>query len=293
MIDLTFNLATKVARLVQAVTIKPGGGVPVRVTFSAAPNALTALSLALGSDATPPAVLAYAEDFTEESETVWTALLDAGDTRLVEFMAAKSVASVNAELTAEIDGETAICPNVSVTVQHRVVSGDPTGVGGPDYYTEAEVDAAIAAARTTILAVCAADVTRLTAAGAEAIDATLQAAVVNGERYKAVILLDMTFGNNFPLLSLRLPTGTTGLLHLTYLVDTGAAPIVEFLNDFAFDNFPLLDGSVGGVNVAVYCIELSFRAAATGAIAIWWAASATAAQTATVRKNSSLTLTKQ
>lgn len=140
MIDLTFNLVTKVARLVQSVTIKPGGDVPVRVTFSAAPNALTSLTLALGSDATPPAVLAYTEDFTEESETVWTALLDASDTRLVEFMAAKSVATVHAELTAVIDGEEAICPNVPVTAQHRVVSGDPTGEGGPDYYTAAETD---------------------------------------------------------------------------------------------------------------------------------------------------------
>ena len=144
MIDLTFNLTDGVARLARTTTIKPGGDVPVRITFDAAPAGLDSIQLALGSDGAPPSLLAFAEDFSEESETVRVGVLDANDSRLIAFMNDKSVAQVNAELTVGLDGETIIAPNVAVTVQQRILNGPGATDGGPVYYTQAQIDAVLA-----------------------------------------------------------------------------------------------------------------------------------------------------
>lgn len=144
MIDLTFNLTTRVARLVQAATIKPGASVPVRITFSAAPGTLGTIQLALGTDAAAPEVLAYNDEFSEESETVYVAVLDANDARLIAHMVGKANAVVNLELIVPIDGEDNITPNLPITVQQRTVTGPEATEGGPSYYTQTEVDALIA-----------------------------------------------------------------------------------------------------------------------------------------------------
>lgn len=141
MINLSYDITTGVARVLQPSTVKVGADVPVRVTFSAAPGEITAMELALGSEATPPAVLAYTEDFTQESATVWLATLDASDSRLVEYMAARGATAVNVELACLIDGKHEVAPNVAVTVQPRVISGPESTEGGPNYLTEAQSDA--------------------------------------------------------------------------------------------------------------------------------------------------------
>lgn len=144
MIDLTFNLTTRVARLVQAATIKPGASVPVRITFSAAPGTVGTIQLALGTDAAAPDVLAYNDEFSEESETVYVAVLDANDARLIAHMVGKANAVVNLELIVPIDGEDNITPNLPITVQQRTISGPEATEGGPAWYTETEVDAIVA-----------------------------------------------------------------------------------------------------------------------------------------------------
>lgn len=147
MIDLVFNLATGTARLTASTIVKVGADVPVRITFSSAPGMVGTLQLALGSDAAPPAVLAFTGDFIAESATVWTALLDASDTRLAAHLDGKPVAAVNAEIVAVLDGVRIVTPNIPVTVQQALLNGPASSEGGPDYYTEAEVDALLAAGR--------------------------------------------------------------------------------------------------------------------------------------------------
>ncbi len=149
MINLAFDLVTGLARLATTAVLKLGSDVPVRVVFSAAPGDATTLQLALGTDATPPAVLAFTEDFSSENETTWTALLDASDTRLATFMTGKRATNVNAELICVVDGARQVAPNLQVTVQPAIVTGPTSSQGGPDYYTEEEVDALLAAAIAT------------------------------------------------------------------------------------------------------------------------------------------------
>jgi hypothetical protein len=142
MITLSFDMATQVARVTTTV-VKVGADVPVRLTFSAAPGEVSSIQLALGSAVDAPETLAFTEDFAQESATVWTATLDATDTRLVEFMEGKGATVVNAELVIVLDGLRIVCPNVNVTVQPAIISTDPTSEGGPTYYTQAQIDAAI------------------------------------------------------------------------------------------------------------------------------------------------------
>lgn len=145
MIAIEFNLTTKTARM-PATTIVRGADVPVRIVFSAAPGEIGAgdLQLALGTDATAPEVLAFTDDFSEENETTWTALLDASDERLAEFLSGKGPTQVNVELTAVIDGERIVAPHLALTVQPAIIDGPETSEGGPTYYTQAQVDALLA-----------------------------------------------------------------------------------------------------------------------------------------------------
>lgn len=141
MIQLLFDTAAQTVKLTSPSVIKVGADVPVTITFSAAPGTVSALSLALGTDATTPEILAFTETFAEESETVQTAVLDANDTRLVDFMAAKGTTTVKLEVVAVIDGVRVVTPNLDVAVQKAIITGDPTSEGGPDYYTAAQIDA--------------------------------------------------------------------------------------------------------------------------------------------------------
>ncbi len=140
MIHLTYDPVTGVAKLVLAAIIKLGADVPVRVTFTGAPGTVGALQLALGSPDADSDVLAYTEDFTSESDRVWTALLDASDTRLATFMTDKTATAVNAELVAVIDGIRRVTPNLTVTVQPPIVVGPETSEGGPHYNGGADYD---------------------------------------------------------------------------------------------------------------------------------------------------------
>jgi hypothetical protein len=148
MITLTYDLTLDTIKLSAPAIIKLGADVPVRLTFSAAPGEIGAgdLQLALGTDATPPAVLAFTEDFTSENATTWTALLDCTDERLAAFMSGKGPATVKVEVVAVIDGARRASPSIDATVQPAIISGPETSEGGPAYYTEAQTDAAIAAA---------------------------------------------------------------------------------------------------------------------------------------------------
>lgn len=133
MIALTFDLITGVAKLVQAAVIVLGGDVPVRVVFATSPGSVDGLQLALGTDGETPAILAFTEDFTEESDTVWVALLDASDTRLADYMADKGATAISAELVCTLDGVRRPAPHVAVTVQRAIISGAPTSESGPFY----------------------------------------------------------------------------------------------------------------------------------------------------------------
>ncbi len=128
---ITFDLTTGVAKLATATTIKVGADVPVRVIFTPAPGVVSALQLALGQNDDTAAVLAFTEDFTAENETTWTALLDAGDTRLATFMDGKTATAVVAELVAIVEGARLVTPNLSITVQPAIINGPDTAPGGP------------------------------------------------------------------------------------------------------------------------------------------------------------------
>lgn len=141
MIALNYDLTTGIAKLAQPAVIKLGADVPVKLTFSAAPGDVTSVQFALGTDAAAPAVLAFTEDFEDESETVFLALLDANDARLIAHLAGSALKVVKAELITVIDGAREVTPNLDVTVQQALVAGPEETEGGPTYYTEAEVDA--------------------------------------------------------------------------------------------------------------------------------------------------------
>ncbi len=121
MIHLLYDLATGIARLASPAAIMTGADVPVRVVFATAPSDVTGLKLALGSIATPPALLAETAAFLQESDREWTATLDASDTRLVNHSAGKSV-EVSVELVAMIDGNRRVAPHLPATAQPAFAS---------------------------------------------------------------------------------------------------------------------------------------------------------------------------
>lgn len=144
MITLNYDITTGLAKFATVTPIKAYGVVPMRLVFSAAPGSVSSIKLSLGDNTSTPSVLAYTEDWTEESETVWRAILDATDTRLTAFMVGKQSASVDLELIVTIDGEAQYSPNLSLSVQQPIVYGTGSGgSGGPTYYTDAEVLALI------------------------------------------------------------------------------------------------------------------------------------------------------
>jgi hypothetical protein len=152
MIQITFDIVTGLAKLASSATvIVLTADVPVQILFSAAPGSVSGLYLILGSDASAPLTLAYTEAFEEENATTYNALLDCTDTRLATFMAGKGPTAVNCQIGAIIDGAAQISPDISITVRPNIKSGPTTSDGGPTYYTQPEVDAAIAAALAGLL----------------------------------------------------------------------------------------------------------------------------------------------
>lgn len=144
MIIINFDLTSGVAKFAQSTVIKQGAQVPVQIVFSAAPGSVSSIKLALGDDSDAPSVLAYVETFTAENDTTYTATLDASDTRLATYMTGKGPTAVDLELAVTLDGEYQVAPNLSVTVQPRIISGPTSSMGGPLYYTETEVNALLA-----------------------------------------------------------------------------------------------------------------------------------------------------
>jgi hypothetical protein len=145
MIIINFDLTSGATKFAQTTVIKQGAQVPVQVVFSAAPGSVSSIKLALGDDSDAPSVLAYVDTFTAENDTTYTAVLDASDTRLATFMTGKGPTAVDLELAVTLDGVPQVAPNLSVTVQPRIISGPTTSDGGPLYYTEPEVDTLLAA----------------------------------------------------------------------------------------------------------------------------------------------------
>ena len=144
MILINFDLTSGVAKFAQTTIIKQGAQVPVQIVFSAAPGSVSSIKLALGDDSDAPSVLAYVDTFSQENDTAWTAVLDASDTRLATFITGKGPTVVDLELAVTLDGVPQVAPNLSITVQPRIISGPTTSEGSPTYYTEAEVNTLLA-----------------------------------------------------------------------------------------------------------------------------------------------------
>lgn len=143
MIDLILNTATWQVTLARAIIFKAGGDVPVRVTLTADPGEEPAFELALSPQSSTPEVLAYidTDEWTAESETVFTAVLDANDARLIAHIAGLSGATnLDLELAWTLSDSRRIAPNVTATCQRPVVDGPETSEGGPEYYTKSQGD---------------------------------------------------------------------------------------------------------------------------------------------------------
>jgi len=142
MLNISINLETGVAKLSQATAIKAGGGVPVVVTFSANPGTTPVVELALSAQSSTPAVLAYLGAFASQSQTVYTGILDANDTRLVAALVGKQAQTLDCEIVVTAAGaERQPFPNFPVTVQPPIITGPAASEGGPIYLTEAQSDA--------------------------------------------------------------------------------------------------------------------------------------------------------
>ena len=144
MIAIDFNPDTQVAKLSFTLPVTAGADVPVRITFSPTPNEVTAIQLGLVSDLAAPATLAYTDTFSAENANVWEALLDANDTRLLTALSGKTTLQVVIALVCTLDGARLVNTNLRLTVQPPVFTGPVSTIGGPTYYTAAEVNALIA-----------------------------------------------------------------------------------------------------------------------------------------------------
>lgn len=146
MIDITYDLVANLAKAPTPALGKVGGPILCRVTFSAAPGTASAFYLALAVDQANPIPLAYIDSWSKVSDAQWEAVLDGTDTRLVTYIGGKTAQTLVAEFGVTLDGQAFVSPNFNVTIQPAIVTGPTSSDGGPSYYTEAETDAAIAAA---------------------------------------------------------------------------------------------------------------------------------------------------
>ncbi|MEO7933207.1 MAG: hypothetical protein ABIT76_08630 [Chthoniobacterales bacterium] len=142
MFDLSLNLDTQVARAASGAVFKAGAPVLVRIALNRAPSAPPVFELAISGQTTPPSTLCYyAGALDEESETVFFAVWDTNDTRLMEFIASKTNVALDLELAYTLEGTRFVSPNTQITCQQRIVNGPESSEGGPLYLTEAESDA--------------------------------------------------------------------------------------------------------------------------------------------------------
>ena len=150
MLNITLDLDTGMAKLAAATTIKAGADVPVTINTvrgatPASPGASPYFEVGLGTDATPPVLKAYLDVFAAENDHTFTGVLDANDTRLVEFMAGKGTVNFGCEVAWTVAGQLEVAPSFTVPVQSRIITVPASSEGGPDYFTEAETLALIAA----------------------------------------------------------------------------------------------------------------------------------------------------
>jgi hypothetical protein len=146
MISIAYDPITGTGKLTVQAVVKAGFDCDVRISMASAPGLVSSLALALISADADADVLAYTEAFEAENATTWVALLDANDTRLVEFMAGKSSVTVAIEFVSVIDGKRRAAPNLAATVQASAITGPESTEGGPVYLTDMQTAAAIAAA---------------------------------------------------------------------------------------------------------------------------------------------------
>lgn len=150
MLAITLDLDTGLAKLAAATTIKAGAGVPVTIFtvrggVPVAPGASPSFQLALGTDAEPPVLVAYCEDFAAENASTFTGILAANDARLLEAMEGQGQTPFGCELAWTADSRSQVAPTFTVAVQPRIITGGAASEGGPgNYYTRAEVDALLA-----------------------------------------------------------------------------------------------------------------------------------------------------
>jgi hypothetical protein len=175
MLNITLDLDTGLAKLAAATTIISGTQVPVTIgTFRgatpASPGASPAFELGIMTDAAPPVLKAYLNAFATENDHTFTGTLDANDARLVAFMIGKGTVNFGCEVAWTVAGALQAA-QFTVSVKPRGIPSDPTSEGGPDYYTEAEVDALLAlltAASAQVALVAATG--NLTLSGTQTID---------------------------------------------------------------------------------------------------------------------------
>jgi hypothetical protein len=154
MIQISINTATGSASLANNTTIKAGGLVPVKITFSEDPGTLPLLELALSPESSSPTILAYLEEFQRQNPTTFTGWLNSNDSRLLDFLSGKTSAAIVCEVACTVSGDRRNYPNLKLTVQPPVITGPASSEGGPFYYTveqvQALLDAVLAAATIEI-----------------------------------------------------------------------------------------------------------------------------------------------
>jgi hypothetical protein len=133
MISINLDLDAGTAKLTAPTTIKAGGGVPVTIALNRHPGGVISFQLALGPQSSTQAVLAYLDEFSTESETLYKGTLNANDVRLIEQLAGKQVLPLDCEVSWTLDGERQIAPNLPITVQPPMITGPQTSEGGPVY----------------------------------------------------------------------------------------------------------------------------------------------------------------
>lgn len=143
MLNISVNLETGQARLAQTTAIKAGGGVPVRVVFSANPGDNPVIELALSPQSSEREILAYLDVFAAENSTTFLGTLDANDTRLLDHLAEKAVAQVTLDVELVVVRNLARrpFPNFQITCQAPTITGPASSEGGPVYLTLAQGDA--------------------------------------------------------------------------------------------------------------------------------------------------------
>jgi len=145
MINLTYDTLTGTVALAQPAILKPGHGVPVTLTFSSAPGTVNGLQLALVDDAVPRNLQAFLDvsGWTSGNDgAVYAGTLDVSGA-LVTYMVGKNSATLNLQLTIQLNGATIDLPDLQVVVQPQGIPGSPNNTPGQLYYTQGQVDALV------------------------------------------------------------------------------------------------------------------------------------------------------